>query len=140
MNKKILFVGLALLALAFVAMAADATGKWTMEQQGRGGGPPRVTTFDLKVDGTKLTGKVTVPGFGRGGDTPPPPTVVDITNGKVDGDKISFDVTRDFNGNTFTTKYEFTVKGDTMAGKVTAPGRGGGDPMTTDVTAKRATM
>jgi hypothetical protein len=138
MYKKILYVGLALLALAFVAMAADATGKWTMEQPGRGGAP-RVTTFDLKVDGTKLTGKVTVPGFGRGGDTPPPPTVIDITNGKVNGDKISFEVTRDFNGMSFTTKYEFTVKDTEMTGKMTSPGRGGGDPMTTDVTAKRST-
>ena len=138
MNKKILFVGLALLALAFVAMAADATGKWTMEQAGRGGGPPRITTFDLKADGAKLTGKATLPGFGRGGDTPPPPTVVDITNGKVDGDKIMFEVTRDMGGNSFTTKYEFTVKGDEMTGKTTMPGMNGGDPRVTDVTAKRA--
>jgi hypothetical protein len=139
MNKKILFVGLALLALAFVAMAADATGKWTMEQPGRGGGAPRITTFDLKVDGSKLTGKVTAPGFGRGGDTPPPPTVTDISNGKVDGDKISFEVARDMRGTTVVTKYEFTVSGDQMTGKVTSPGRGGGDPMTADVTVKRAT-
>src|ERR1035441_877281 len=104
--KKIFFAGFALLALAFVAMAADATGKWTMEQAGRGGGPPRVTTFDFKVDGSKLTGSVTAPG--RGGADP---TSTAISNGKVDGDKISFEVSRETPNGTFTSKYEFTVKG-----------------------------
>ncbi len=131
MTKRILFVGFALLALACVAMAADATGKWTMEQQGRDG-TPRVTTFELKVDAGKLTGSVTMPG--RGGD----PMVAQISNSKVDGAKISFDVVRDFNGMTMTTSYEFTVGADEMKGKMTRPGMGGGDPMTTDVTAKRA--
>jgi hypothetical protein len=132
MNKKIFFVGLALLALAFVAMAADATGKWTSEQAGRNGGPPRVTTFDLKVDGTKLTGSQSA--AGRGGD----PVSTPISNGKVDGDKISFEVTRETPNGTFTSKYEFTVKGDEMTGKMTIPNMQGGDPMVRDITAKRA--
>ena len=131
MTKKTLIVGLALLALAFVAMAADATGKWTMEQPGRGGGPPRVTTFDLKVDGAKLTGTVTRPG--RGGD----PMSTPISNGKVDGDKISFEVTTEMRGMTMTVKYEFTVKDDQMTGKSTFPGMDGGEPRVMDVTAKR---
>ena len=132
MNKRILFVGLVLLALACVAMAADATGKWTMEQAGRNGGPPRVSTIELKVDGAKLTGSITAPG--RGGD----PTVSQISNGKVDGDKISFEVVRNFGGDSMTIKYEFTVKTDEMAGKVTMPGMGGGEPRVMDATAKRA--
>jgi hypothetical protein len=133
MNKRIFFVALALLALACVALAADATGKWTMEQPGRSGGPPRVSTIELKMDGAKLTGSLTAPGRG-GGD----PTTTQISNGKVDGDKISFDVVREMNGNSFTIKYEFTLKGDAMAGKMTMPGMNGGEPMTRDVTAKRA--
>jgi hypothetical protein len=131
-NKVMLFAGFAVLAFAFVAMAADVTGKWTMEQGGRAGAPPRVSTFDLKVDGNRLTGTVTAPG--RGGADP---AATPISNGKVDGDRISFDVTREMQGNSFTTKYEFTVKGDEMAGKATAPGMGG-DPQTRDVSAKRA--
>jgi hypothetical protein len=114
-------------------MAADATGKWTMEQPGRGGGPPRVSTIDLKVDGAKLTGSLTAPGRG-GGD----PVAAPISNGKVDGDKISFDVVRDFGGNSMTMKYEFTVKADEMAGKITMPGMNGGEPRVMDATAKRA--
>jgi hypothetical protein len=133
MTKRILFVGFALLALACVAMAADATGKWTMEQAGRGGGPPRVSTIDLKVDGAKLTGSLTAPGRG-GGD----PVATPISNGKVDGDKISFELVRQMGGNSMTMKYEFTVKADEMAGKITMPGMDGGDPRVMDVTAKRA--
>jgi hypothetical protein len=134
MNKKNLFAGIALLALAFVAMAADATGKWTSETPGRNGGAPRVTTYDLKVDGTTLSGTVTTPAFGGGGD----PTVSKISNAKIDGDKISFEVSRDMRGTQITTKYEFTVKADEMTGKMTIPGMQGGDPRVIDVTAKRA--
>jgi hypothetical protein len=133
MTKRILFVGFALLALACVAMAADATGKWTMEQPGRGGGPPRVSTIDLKVDGAKLTGSLTAPGRG-GGD----PVATPISNGKADGDKISFEVVRQMGGNSMTMKYEFTVKADEMAGKITMPGMDGGEPRVMEVTAKRA--
>lgn len=133
MTKRILFVGFALLALACVAMAADAAGKWTLEQPGRGGGPPRVSTIDLKVDGAKLTGSLTAPGRG-GGD----PVATQISNGKVDGDKISFELVRDMGGMSMTIKYEFTVKADEMVGKITMPGMDGGEPRVMDATAKRA--
>lgn len=139
MTKKLLFAGLTLMVAALVALAADAvTGKWTMEQAGRGGGPARVTTFDLKADGAKLAGSVTTPGFGRGGDTPPPPTTTPISNGKVDGNNIAFEVTRDFGGNSMTTKYECTVSGSEMKVKMTMPGFNGGDPRTIEATAKKA--
>jgi hypothetical protein len=138
MIKKLTIAGLILLTVALVAMAADAvTGKWTMEQEGRGGGPPRVTTFDLKADGAKLTGTVTVPGFARGGETAPPPTATPITNGTVNGNNIAFEVTRDFGGNSMTTKYECAVAGNEMKVKMTMPGFGGGDPRTVDGTAKK---
>jgi hypothetical protein len=105
MTKKLLFVTTILLAVAFVAAAADVTGKWTYEMQGRGGGPARQVTLTLKQDGDKLTGSV--PGMRGGGDT-------EISNGKVDGDKVSFEVKREFNGNTMVTKYSGTVAGDEM--------------------------
>jgi hypothetical protein len=133
MTKKLLFVITIALVFAFAAMAADATGKWTFEQPGRGGGPGRPTTITLKQDGAKLTGSV--PGFGRGGDNPPPPS--EIKDGKVDGDKVSFTVTREFNGNSMTTKYEGTISGDEMKLKITRDGQNG--PQTTEVTAKRST-
>jgi uncharacterized protein (DUF2147 family) len=132
MTKKLLFVVTTiLLILAIGAFAADVSGKWTYEQAGRNGGPGRPVTITLKQDGAKLTGSV--PGMGRGGDNPPPPT--EIKNGKVDGDKVSFEVVREFNGNSMTTKYEGTVAGDEMKLKVTRDGQNG--PQTSEVTAKR---
>src|SRR4051812_33245507 len=127
MTKKLLFVTTILLILAIGAFAADVSGKWTYEQAGRNGGPGRPVTITLKQDGNKLTGSV--PGFGRGGDTPPPPT--EIKNGKVDGDKVSFEVVREMQGNTMTTKYEGTVAGDEMKLKVTRDGQNG--PQTSEV-------
>jgi opacity protein-like surface antigen len=134
MTKKLLTVGTILMLIALVALAADAvTGKWTMEQPGRNGGAPRVSTLDLKADGAKLTGTVTAPAMG-GGD----PVATPITNGKVDGNNISFDVVRDMGGMSMTIKYEGTVTGGDMKIKVTRTGQDG-TPMTTDATAKKAT-
>lgn len=138
MTKKLVTVGTILLLIALVAVAADAiTGKWTMETPGRNGGAPRVSTFDLKADGAKLTGTMSAPAMGGGGGGGAPvPTP--ITNGKVDGMNISFDVVRDFGGNSMTIKYEGTVSGGDMKLKVTRTGQDG-TPMTTDATAKKAT-
>jgi hypothetical protein len=130
MTKKLLFVTTLLLVVGLVAFAADVTGKWTYEQPGRNGGPARQVTITLKQDGNTLTGSV--PGMGRGGDAPP----IEIKNGKVDGDKVSFDVVREFNGNTMTTKYEGTVSGDEMKLKTTSEGPNG--PMTREFVAKKS--
>jgi opacity protein-like surface antigen len=139
MTKKLLFVSAILLALVVAAMAADVAGKWTLTQPGRNGGPDRVTTFEFKADGAKLTGTVAMPAMGRGGDTPAtPPPPAQIANGKVDGDKISFDVTREFGGNSMTTKYEGVVAGAQINFKITSPGFNGGDPQTREAVAKKA--
>ena len=73
---------LSLLALmaagAMLLSAADVTGKWTGEVEGRGGNK-REITMNLKADGATLTGTVS----GRNGDNP-------ISDGKVDGDTITF--------------------------------------------------
>ena len=99
--KNRLFMLFALLALAsVVVLGADVSGKWVSEGQGKGG--PQ--TFTFKQSGSDLTGSVE---GGRGG-------AVDIKNGKVDGDKVSFDVNREFQGNAITIKYSGTVEGDTM--------------------------
>jgi hypothetical protein len=133
MIKKLLFVVTIALVFAFAVMAADVSGKWTYEQPGRGGNPGRPVTITLKQDGMKLTGSV--PGMGRGGDNPPPPT--EITDGKVDGNNISFTVKREFNGNTMVQKFEGTVDGDTIKFKITRDTQNG--PQTNEVTAKKST-
>jgi hypothetical protein len=131
MTKKLLFVTTILLVVAIAAFAADVSGKWTYEQPGRGGGPGRPVTITLTQDGSKLTGSV--PGMGRGGADVPPS---EITNGKVDGDKVSFEVVREFNGNKITSKYEGTVAGDEMKLKITRDTQNG--PQTSEATAKRS--
>ena len=134
MTKKLLFVMTILLIASFALMAADVSGKWTFEQPGRGGNPGRPVTITLKADGAKLTGSV--PGMGRGGDTPPPPT--EITDGKVDGNSVSFTVKRETPNGSMVIKYEGVVNGDEMKLKIIRNGQDG-TPVTTDVVAKRST-
>lgn len=111
--------------LAVAALAADVSGKWTAEMQGRNGNT-MTQTFNFKVDNGALTGSVS--GM-RGGES-------EISNGKVDGDNISFDVTREFNGNSFTMHYTGTISGDEIKFKVE---RQGGEGRTREFTAKKAT-
>jgi hypothetical protein len=133
MTKKLLFVVSILLVVAFGAMAADVTGKWTFEQAGRGGGNPITVTLNLKASGGSLTGTMSRPGRdGNAMETP-------ISNGKVDGNDISFDTVQSFGGNEMKTQYKGTVNGDSIDLSITRPGRNGGDPVTVKVTAKKAT-
>jgi len=132
MTKKLLFVMTLALALTVVAMAADVTGKWTFEQAGRQGGNPVQVTLNLKASGSSLTGNVSRPG--RDGNVMETP----ISDGKIDGDKISFKTVQEFGGNTMTTTYEGTASGSEIKLKVTRPGRDG-NTMTSEVTAKKAT-
>jgi len=132
MTKKLLFVTTILFVVALVAFGADVSGKWTYQQPGRGGGDPTPVTITLAVSGGTVTGSV--PGRGRGG-APAEPTA--ISNGKVDGNTVTFEVHRQGQNGETVTKYEGTVDGDTMTLKITAPGRGGGDPMTNTFKATR---
>jgi hypothetical protein len=131
MTKKLLFVSTLLLVMTVGAFAADLTGKWTYSMAGRDG-TPREVTITLKQDGTKLTG--TVPGMGRGGQQAP---AMEVMNGKVEGDKFSFETKMEFNGNTRVTKYEGTSTGSELKMKVTRESQNG--PQSTDVVAKKAT-
>src|SRR5271157_1822711 len=142
MTKKLLFVVTLMLVVAFALMAADITGKWVAEQPGRNGGPPRQTTFDLKASGATLTGTMTggMGGGGRkggGGGGGGAPQAREISDGKVDGNNISFTVKVEFNGQTMVSKYEGTLSGDELKLKVTRDGPNG--PTTTEMTAKRST-
>jgi hypothetical protein len=132
MTKKLLFVLTILLVVAFGAMAADISGKWTAEQPGRNGGAPRVTTFTFKVDGAKLTGNMSRPG--RGGD----PTVSEIADGKVDGNNVTFTVKMNMGGQEMVQNYKGTVSGDTIELETTRTGQDG-TPQTIKMTAKKAT-
>jgi hypothetical protein len=121
--------------VALGAFAADVTGKWTYEMAGRQGGNPRPVTLNLKADGSKLTG--TVSGMmGRGGGGGGTPPDMEIMNGKVDGNNVSFETKMEFQGNTRVTKYEGTLAGDELKLKISRETQNG--PQTNDVTAKRS--
>ena len=149
MTKKLLFVVTLMLVVAFALMAADITGKWVAEQPGRNGGPPRQIAFDLKADGSTLTGTMTGGmGGGRGGRrgggggggagaAGGAPQAREISDGKVDGNNISFTVKVEFNGQSMVTKYEGTLSGDELKLKVTRDSQNG--PATSELTAKRST-
>ena len=134
MTKKLFFATTILLVLAFAAVAADLSGKWVAESPGRGGGPAVKTTFDLKADGTKLTGTV-AGGMGRqGGEAPPP---AEISNGKVDGNKVSFEVKRQGPNGEMVMKYEGTLSGDDL--KLTQSFETPNGPRTRELVAKKST-
>jgi len=119
--KRTFVALLALLTFSILAFAADATGKWTAEVPGGRG--PQTTTFTFKAEGMTLTGSVAT----QRGDNP-------ISDGKIDGDNISFSQKLSFNGNDTVITYKGVVKGDTIELTREVAGRGG--PVT--FTAKKA--
>ncbi len=119
--KKLLFACAALL-LAFAPLtaraAADFSGTWTGAMTGGNGGFQ--LSFSFKQDGTALTGTVQ----GPQGDP------IAITNGKIDGDKISFTVVIQ-GGMTITHEGTINAAGDEI--KLTSKSDGaifGGGEMT----------
>jgi hypothetical protein len=116
LTSLIRVVACAILALGAVAQAqdkkADPTGTWTWSTPGRNGGPDRKSTLKLKLEGEKVTGTLSAPG--RGGQS----SDVEISDGKLKGDEISFSVTREFQGNKVTAKYNGKVTGDSIKGKM----------------------
>src|SRR5262245_36988752 len=107
---RLLIAALAL--LTGIAFAADVTGKWTAQINAPDGNAITVN-YDLKQDGGKLTGTVEGPGG-----------VIPIQDGKVDGDKIAFNLT--FNEMKVGT--EGTVKGDEIVVNIKVNGEPFGGP------------
>ena len=86
-----------LLALfAALLCAAEVNGKWTGEMQG---GEGRKLTFDFKTDGGKLNGTVT--GLID--------KVLEIQDGKLDGDTVSFWVMSEWQGSPVKLVYKGTA-------------------------------
>jgi len=93
------------------AWAASADGKWSgsfSTPQGE-----LQINFDLKSDGSKLTGKMTITGLN--------PT--DIKDGKVDGDKLSFGAEIEFGANVIPLSVNGEVAGDDLKLNVEAMGQ-----------------
>ena len=117
------------LTLVFTASGADKkseiTGTWKSSFTNQNGRTME-STFKLKADGEKLTGTVS----GRNNDTA-------IEEGKIKGDEVAFQVTREFNGNKMVIKYSGKLSDDTITGKSEV--ERDGTPTKRDWVAKRDT-
>jgi hypothetical protein len=122
-HRYILLAAGLLLAGAGLALAADFNGKWVAQLPGRDG-QTRETTFNFKVEGDKVTG--TVSGMQR--ENP-------ISDAKITGDEISFNVVIDAGGNQIKLVYKGKMTGDEI--KFTRT-REGSDRPPQEFTAKKA--
>ena len=103
MIKKISFSAAFILLFVVVCMAADlVSGTWGGTISTQNG--DMALTYNLKADGEKLTGNI-VSDQGT----------LEIYDGKVSGDKLSFKISF----NDFVIPHEGTVVGDTLKIKMT---------------------
>ncbi len=108
---KTLLILLAVFAMA--ASAADITGNWKATADM--GGQALERTFTFKQDGTKLTGDTTSQMMGKSA----------ISDGKVEGDAVTFTVNVDFQGNQMRMNYKGKIVSPTQI-KFTVEMPGGG--------------
>ena len=104
MLRKLCFATLFLALGAICAHAADITGKWNATVSANGG----AYVYDFQQNGTALTGHAIQMADGKSkGD-------VAITNGKVDGNTVTFTETLDMSGTPLAITYTGTIDGDTI--------------------------
>jgi hypothetical protein len=89
-------------AFVLTASAADIAGTWKASIETPNG--TLESTFAFKVDGSTLTGTVTSQQMGE----------TQISDGKVDGDMVSFAVKRSTPDGEFVITYKGKVSGDEM--------------------------
>jgi hypothetical protein len=104
MFRRALMAGILMVASAAYVFAADATGRWETTFSTPDGDIQLV--FNFKVDRAKLAGTVETPNGN-----------VDLEDGKVDGDMISFNTHLGED----VIKHAGTVSGDTIALSVDGP-------------------
>ena len=101
---------LALSLVAAPAFAADVDGKWAGTISTPGGDFP--VAFEFKADGTTLTGTTQSPDG----------MSINIKDGKIDGDKVTFGVTLDFGGMALDIAYSGVVTPSEMKMKADVAG------------------
>ena len=126
MNMRNLSITLLLsAAIALPGAAQDLTGTWEISTQGGRGGPQAMTLV-VTQDGQGLTGTLTrtIPSRGgRGGGA----MESDVENGMIEGKNFSFQVTLNFQGNSFTQSFSGAISGISIQGTIEGP-RGQGRP------------
>ena len=108
-----------LIGLAVVASAADASGKWAAEVSGEGGQKVQIT-FNLKTEGDRITGSVSMVLNGNSGE-------FGISDGNVTGNQISFKQVME----EMTILYKGTISGNEIKfTRERADGQGHKQPFT----------
>jgi hypothetical protein len=100
MQRTAFLLALLFVAGAFCLQAADVSGTWIAQVPGRDGNTME-TTFTFKVAGEALTGNME----NQFGERP-------ISDGKVTGDQIAFNVNIEFNDNKMTLVFTGKVTGN----------------------------
>lgn len=109
---------LSMILITLAAFAADISGNWKATADGPNGAMER--TFTFKVDGNKVTGDTTSTMLGKS----------TITDGKIDGDAITFTITASMQGNELKISYKGKINGKEMSlTSEVAGGAGGGQPI-----------
>jgi hypothetical protein len=105
MHRLTRWAAVAALALFTISAAcADATGKWAWTQTVQGNEVKQ--TLELKQAGEKLTGSLTGPGDQK----------IEIKEGTVKGNEVSFVVVRERDGQQIKIVYKGKLDGDTIKG------------------------
>jgi len=140
-NRMLLIVAVILMVLVVSVWAADVAGKW-IAQAPSGQGTSEITLI-FKVDGTTLTGTL---------DNSVMPGAIEIKDGKIQENDISFHVLRTFGENEMKVVWKGKISGDEirftreieggmMGGAPGGPGGGadaGGGAAADEIIAKRA--
>ena len=136
MKNRAIAVAALVLSAVTAAWAADVSGKWIAKVPGAQGQNESDVTFMFKVDGSNLTG--TLNNSQQPGD-------VEIKEGTVTGDDVSFSLTRKIGDSELKVLWKGKVYGDeikftrSVGGGAGAPGgAAGGGGATTEIVAKRA--
>lgn len=108
------------------AWAADVTGKWVAHVPGAQGQPDSDITLVFKVDGDKLTGTI---------NNSQTPGDVELNEGKINGDEVSFSLIRKFGDTGFKVIWKGKISGDEIKFTRATDGFPGGD---TEIVARRA--
>ncbi|MGH9833323.1 MAG: hypothetical protein ACREBD_29020 [Blastocatellia bacterium] len=103
---KVLLLACVTFTLALSALAADVTGKWKAEFETQVG--VQKYTFELKVEGEKLTGKAFFERMNQKGEA-------ELLEGKVNGNDIFFVEKISVQGNELRVEYKGKVSGDEIS-------------------------
>ena len=101
-------------ALALTAFGADISGNWKATAEGPNGAMER--TFAFKVDGNNVTGETTSTMMGKS----------TITDGKVEGDTVTFTIAGKFGDQEVKISYKGKIAGNEIKFTSEVAGGGGG--------------